>query len=114
MFGPLNIRSDGTFVFATPAGKGHAPMIALSDVGYFARYSFDHRELVSGKDLEVASEMVNWEHLVNTFTHVTGKKAVALYQTIDEWMENLENMHLPTAGERTVPDGSTTRKENFT
>ena len=113
MLGPLNIRSDGTFVFATPIGKGHVAMIALTDVGYFARYSFDNRELVSGKDLEVASEMVGWDHLVETFKRVTGQKAVVVHQTVDEWLNNLNYMDMPIAGERRAPDGSTTRRENF-
>ena len=58
MFGPHNKRADGTYVFSTPIGQGHVPMIALSDLGFFARYSFDHRAEVSGKDLEVASDWV--------------------------------------------------------
>ena len=113
MFGPMNVRPDGTFVFATPVGKGHVPMIALTDLGYFARYSFDNRVLVSGKDLEVASDVVGWDRLVETFTRVTGQKAIVLDQSVEEWMENLTNMDLPVAGEREVPDGSTTKKENF-
>ena len=43
MFGPVAKRQDGTVVFASPVGKGHVPMIALSDLGFFARYIFDHR-----------------------------------------------------------------------
>ena len=105
-------RADGTYVFAAPIGGGHVPMIALSDLGYFARYTFDNRELTSGKDLEVASEMVGWEHLVATFQKVTGKKAVAVYQTIDEWMANFKGTELPVAYERTPGDGLTWKK-NF-
>ena len=58
MFGPIGQRADGTFVFASPIGDGHVCMIALEDLGFFARYAFDHRAAVSGKDLEVASEWV--------------------------------------------------------
>lgn len=85
MFGPLNKRKDGTFVFASPIGNGHVPMIALPDLGYFARYTFDHREETSGKDLEVASEMVQWSELVKTFQKVTGNKAEYKPVSLDEW-----------------------------
>lgn len=112
MFGPVTRRADGTYVFAAPIGSGHVPMIALSDLGYFARYTFDHRELTSGKDLEVASEMVGWDHLVATFQKVTGKKAVAVFQTIDEWMANFKDPEITVAYERTPGDGLTWR-QNF-
>ena len=67
MFGPFRKREDGTYVFASPIGDGHVPMIALSDLGYFSRYAFDHRTETSGKDLEIASDLVNWNYLVSIF-----------------------------------------------
>ena len=111
MFGPLNRREDGTVVFASPVGDGHVPMIALSDLGYFARYSFDHREEVSGKDLEIVSEVVGWDHLVETFTRVTGQKAVYKRQTVDEWMNNFTNIDRPLAIQGV--EGGTTWRQNF-
>ncbi|KAI0742363.1 NAD(P)-binding protein [Daedaleopsis nitida] len=114
MLGPIGQRSDGTFVFAAPIGDGHIPMIALEDLGFFARYSFDHRAEVSGKDLEVASDWVSWEHLVATFTKVTGLKAEYVRQSYDEWCANRLGTDVPVANERgSVNDGSTTWKENF-
>lgn len=90
-------------------------MIALSDLGFFARYSFDNPERVSGKDLEVASEMVGWDYLVETFTRVTGQKAVVVNQTIDEWFENFTGVDKPFANERLEndPDGSVTWKQSM-
>lgn len=114
MCGPLNVRADGTYVFASPIGDGHLPMIALTDLGFFARYSFDHRSEVSGKDLEVASEMVAWDGpngVVETFKRVTGKKAVFLRQTVEEWMENFIGTDRPSALD--VERGGTTWKQNF-
>lgn len=113
MFGPLTRRADGTYVFATPVGKGHVPMVALSDIGYFARYTFDRRELTSGQDLRVVSDMVGWDYLVSTFEKVTGKKAVAVYQTIDEWMANFTMADMPVAYEKPHGQGMTWR-QNFT
>ncbi|KAI0342005.1 NAD(P)-binding protein [Trametopsis cervina] len=113
-FGPLNKRKDGTFVFATPVGKGHVAMIALEDLGFWARYAFDHREELSTKDLEVASDMVGWDYLKDSFERATGNKATVVYQTIDDWMKNLDRTDYPIANEREYGDGSTTWRENFT
>ncbi|KAI0252116.1 NAD-P-binding protein [Lactifluus subvellereus] len=100
LMGPVQ-RADGTFVFNSPIGDGHIPMIALADVGFFARYTFDHRVETSGKNLEIASEWVGWEHLVATFTKVTGQKAEYNRETLD-----------PVAAEG--GPGSTSWAENFT
>ncbi|THG97469.1 hypothetical protein EW026_g4534 [Hermanssonia centrifuga] len=113
MFGPIHQRTDGTFVFATPVGNGHVPMIALEDLGYFARYTFDHRAETSTKDLKIASEMVRWEDLVSAFHKVTGQKAVIAYQTLDEWFDNFKGTDRPVANERPRGDGSTTWRKNF-
>ncbi|KAL6306888.1 NAD(P)-binding protein [Sparassis latifolia] len=114
MFGPLNRRADGTFVFATPIGTGHVPMIALSDLGFFARYTFDHRALTSAAELEVASDMVDWEYLLATFKKVTGQKAVIVHQSFDEWVMNLNNTDAPIANEQKVLESAqTTWRENF-
>ncbi|KAH8116911.1 NAD(P)-binding protein [Phellopilus nigrolimitatus] len=115
MFGPLAQRADGTFVFASPIGDGRMPMIALSDIGFFARYSFDHRAEVSGKDLEITSQMVGWDGpdgVVETFKRVTGQKAVFVRQTIDEWMDNFTGTDMPVGVD--TREGSTTWKKNFT
>ena len=115
MFGPINKRGDGTYVFASPIGDGRAPMTALSDIGYFARYSFDHREEVSGKDLKVATQMVGWDGpdgVVETFKRVTGKKAVFKRQTIEEWMNNWIGTDRPVAYD--TAKGTTSWKKNFT
>lgn len=61
-------------------------MIALADIGFFARYTFDNRGLTSGKDLEVASEVIGWDDLVKTFTKVTGEKAIYLRLSLNEWL----------------------------
>jgi len=89
MFGPIKQREDGTFVFVTPIGSGHAPMIALSDLGFFARYTFDHRSETSAKDLQIVSEFVGWDHLVSTLaTDLIGKEVPAGAGKPTTWREN--------------------------
>ena len=119
MFGPVARRSDGTFVFASPIGDGHVPMIALHDLGFFARYSFDHRERVSGHDWAVASAMVPWtgeDGVIETFKRVNAEegrevKAVFVRQTVEEWMGNFVNTDKPAAIDNRE---GLSWKENFT
>ena len=113
MFGPLNRRADGTYVFAAPIGEGRMPMIALSDLGYFARYTFDNLSLTSGKELKVTSDMVTMHDIVEAFQKVTGKKAVAVERSIEDWFDLFEGVDNPLANERPFGDGSITWKENF-
>ncbi|KAH9914600.1 NAD-P-binding protein [Fomitopsis serialis] len=114
MFGPVKQREDGTVVFVTPIGKGHVNMIALDDFGFFARYTFDHREATSGHDLQISSDKVDWEYLRTTFEKVTGKRAEVLYQSYDDWVRILDGVDVPLANERgRTRDGSITWKENF-
>lgn len=87
-------------------------MITLSDLGFWARYTFDHRAETSAKDLEVTSDMVGWDYLVKTFIKVTGQPAIYKRLSLDEWWGNFVNVDRPLAIEP-VPDGSTTMKENF-
>ena len=47
------ILDDGTRVFAAPLGKGHVPIVSVTDIGYFVRYIFDHRAETSGKELRI-------------------------------------------------------------
>jgi len=88
MLGPHNVREDGTYVFAAPIGDGEMPLITLRDLGWWARYSFDHRAEVSGQDLKVCSDWVGWDKVVETFKKVTGKKAIRNRQTISQWMDH--------------------------
>lgn len=109
-FAPVNKREDGTFVFVSPVGDGHIPMIALVDLGYFARYTFDHRQETSGKDLPVASDLVGVDYLAETFTKVTGHPAVYKRLSIEEWWTYIKNADAPVAHEK---EGSTTIRSNF-
>src|SRR5262249_18375555 len=73
------ILDDGTRVFAAPLGKGHIPIITLPDLGYFARYIFDHPAETAGKNLEIASDYLAWSDLAAAFTKATGLPAIFGY-----------------------------------
>lgn len=115
VFGPIKKREDGTIVFATPIGKGHMPMIALSDFGFFTRYTFDNRAQTSGADLKIASDWVGWDYLKETFEKVTGQKAEVIYQSLDgpdSWFSNFLNHDLPLARDIQPGEGVRTWEEN--
>jgi hypothetical protein len=80
------ILDDGTRVFAAPLGKGHVPIITLPDLGYFARYIFDHSAETAGKNLEVASDYLAWADLVAAFTKVTGLPAIYQPVSYTQWL----------------------------
>jgi len=101
------ILDDGTRVFAAPLGKGHVPIVALDDIGYFARYIFDHRTETSGKELRIASQMLGWDELVETFKRVTNLPAVYKDISYDEWEKSQPGEEVPVA--RNVPGGRSFR-----
>jgi hypothetical protein len=68
-FTPLNVRKDGTVVFAAPVEDGKVPLIALKDIGWWARWTFDHRPEASGREFSVASDRVSWDQLVQVCGH---------------------------------------------
>ncbi|KAJ7836968.1 nmrA-family protein [Mycena leptocephala] len=114
LFDPLNVRADGTVVFAAPVAGGQIPMIALKDLGWWARYTFDHRTETSGQELIITSERVGWEYLVETFKKVTSKPAVFKPQSLDEWWGNFDDrVDGPVASDKKPGDGSRTIRDNF-
>jgi NmrA-like family len=80
------IVNDGTRVFAAPLGNGHVPIITLPDLGYFARYIFDHPADTAGKNLELASDYLAWSDLAVAFTKVTGLPAIYQPVTYSQWI----------------------------
>jgi hypothetical protein len=114
MFAPRNVREDGTVVFAAPIEDGHVPMIALKDLGWWARYTFDHREETSGRELNVTSERVHWDHLVETFTKVTGKPAVFRRLTVEEWIALFDAEKLQVSFGNSKEKNANTLRDNMT
>ncbi|KAI5894447.1 NAD(P)-binding protein [Schizophyllum commune H4-8] len=97
--GPLTRRADGTCVFASPIGDGRMPMIALDDLGWWARYVLDNRATTSGAELRIASAIIGWDDLVETFSRVTGQPAVHVRLSIEEWLACFFGKERPIANE---------------
>ncbi|KIK55539.1 hypothetical protein GYMLUDRAFT_175551 [Collybiopsis luxurians FD-317 M1] len=84
LLGPLPEKENGAVVWSLPLGDGRFPAISVEDIGWWARYMFDHRAETSGQELKVASEMMNIDQLVETFTRVTGIPAIYKRISIEE------------------------------
>jgi NmrA-like family len=100
------VRKDGTVVFAAPVGNGHAPFIALKDIAFWTRKTFDNPDTMTGNDLEIVSEVVNWPTIVETFTRVTGRPAEYKSVTMDEFFDLFENADVSAATNAARPTGS--------
>lgn len=105
MIGPMNVRADGTRVFANPLNEGPIAVIALEDLGFWVRYSLDNRALSSGKDFQIASDWVSYHTLPEIFTRATGLPAIYKPLSIDEWFSYFTNHDKPLANERAELDG---------
>ena len=83
---------DGTFLFVAPLGNGHIPLVALDDLGWYARWMFDHPKESSGKQIDVAIDDVAWADLARTFTEVTTSSPFVSFQGLTEFTNrSLEN-----------------------
>ncbi|KAL6835634.1 NAD(P)-binding protein [Trichoderma sp. SZMC 28015] len=112
-------QDDGSFVWATPASDGKIPLIALEDVGFYNLWIFDNPNESAGLDLEVATDQVSMGDIAETFTRVTGKKAIHKRLPLEEYLEMAEPYpNAPAnwaAGPSAVRDKSVmTWRENFT
>jgi len=81
-------RADGTFVFPHPIGDGAVPMISLDDLGRYARWIFDNPERADGMDLEIATQHVTWNNLIESFMKVNpDKKAIRVDIPLEEYFK---------------------------
>jgi hypothetical protein len=82
---PETIDGEKVYVFKAPVGTGTPPMIYLEDLGRYAKWLFDHPTGANGMNLKIATEQVGWANLAQSFTEVTGKKAIFKDISLDEY-----------------------------
>jgi NmrA-like family len=99
------IQPDGTRVFAFPLGSGRLPLIALDDIGTFARLIFDSRATFSGATLGAVSHFATGTEVAETTARVAGVKAVYMPVTYEQWVSAHPLRDLPFA--KTDPTGPT-------
>ncbi|KAJ5784336.1 uncharacterized protein N7503_009548 [Penicillium pulvis] len=101
------IEADGTRVYSLPLGKGKLPLIALPDLGFFARIIFENRSEWSGQTLGVVSQFVTGDEIAETLTKVTGIPAVYKPCSGEEWVDQVPWASEPVA--KMDPSGPTHR-----
>ncbi|KAL7931418.1 hypothetical protein V8C35DRAFT_116491 [Trichoderma chlorosporum] len=83
-------QDDGLCVWANPASDGKIPSIALEDVRFNNLWTFDNPHESAGLDLEVATDQVSMLCISETFTRVTGKKALHRRLPLEEYLQKAE------------------------
>lgn len=78
---------------------GSIPLIALDDIGWWARYIFDNAPSTMGKNFEIASEPSNFPHIVETFRRVTGLPAEYEALSMDDYFSLWNGNEIPLASD---------------
>lgn len=95
---PLGLREDGTPVFKSPMGHGGSiPLIALDDLGWWARYILDNPSCTTGNNLKIASEPVSFPQIVETFKRATGLSAEYEALSMDDYFKLWNGDEIPMA-----------------
>ena len=84
LFAPQELPNE-VLAFAAPVDKGYVCMIALDDLAFYVDWIFSNPEKSAGIDLAVSTEDVTWDNLVKTFVEVTGRKAVNVNISADDY-----------------------------
>lgn len=98
--------------------EGKIPLIALDDVGIYSLWAFDNPVQSAGLNLDVATEEVSFAEIVDTFTKITGKKAIHVCLSLEEYLPLAEPFPNAMANWAAGPDavrddGALTWRENF-
>lgn len=80
------ILEDGTREFALPLGDGAVPFTCIEEIGYMARWVYEHPEESAGLNIKMAVEHVSLPMLAGAFTSATEKPATSKNISIDEWL----------------------------
>ncbi|KAI9656581.1 MAG: hypothetical protein M1821_004788 [Bathelium mastoideum] len=69
-------QDDGSYTFEIAIGeKGSMPLVSLDDLGWFARYIFEHPSQFRGDLVSVGIEHATGQMIAEAFTKVTGRPA---------------------------------------
>ena len=79
--------------------QGSIPLVALDDIGWWARYIFDNAPSTAGKNLKIASEPSNFPHIVETFKRVTGLPAEYEALSMDDYFKLWNGNQIPLASD---------------
>lgn len=77
-------QADGVYKFSFPIGNGAMAWVSLEDLGWYARYLFEHPDEYSGRELAIGVEHGSGDTVAKAFTAVTGKAAYFEPISMDE------------------------------
>ena len=80
------ILEDGTREFALPLDDGAVPFTCIEEIGYYARWVFEHPEESAGLNVKLAVEHVSLPMFAEAFSEVTGKPARSKNISVEEWI----------------------------
>ncbi|KZL84137.1 hypothetical protein CI238_02669 [Colletotrichum incanum] len=83
-------QPNGSFEWINPAGAGKIPLIALQDVGVYNLWLFDNPSEAAGLDLSVATDVVSFAEIAETFTNVTGQPSTYRYMPFEDYAKLAE------------------------
>lgn len=100
-------------IFRGPiTGDGLWQMVALDDIGYFARLMLDDRQTWGGRTLRIASEEATLSTIVSTFEDVTGIPTAYQPMTEQEFLNSgLPKAHDPLNNMLIYRDGFFERRD---
>ncbi|KAF2099035.1 NAD(P)-binding protein [Rhizodiscina lignyota] len=81
------VLEDGTREFALPLNDGAVPFTCIEEIGYYARWVFEHPGESAGMNLKLAVEHVSLPMFAEALTQVTGIPARSKNITIEEWIQ---------------------------
>lgn len=91
-------QDDGSYLFKLSIGEsGSMPLVSLDDLGWFARYMFEHPEQFRGDLLSVGIEHASGHKIAESFAAVTGRPAHFVPRTRKETEDMLPEIKLGTA-----------------
>jgi uncharacterized protein YbjT (DUF2867 family) len=85
--GPKYDESKDLYVFPAPLHDGALPMIHLDDLAKYTLWALENPVESNGLTFGAATEHVSWDHLVTTFTKVTGRKAIYYDIPVEDWVQ---------------------------
>ena len=116
--GPKYDAEKDVHVFAAPLHDGALPMIHLEDLGRYVLWALENSEKANGFTFGAATEHVTWAYLVESFTRITGKKAVYYDISLPDWIQAAFGAKASSKiGAAVAPDNDEslqTFKEDFT
>ncbi|KAF8310196.1 NAD(P)-binding protein [Clavulina sp. PMI_390] len=110
LFAP-HIMNDGTRIFISPLHEtSRLPLIALDDIAWWVRHTFDNPKEFSGRPLALGSDHLTQSEIVETFKRVTGLPAESLLVPMDRYFAQVNGREIPVAFDK--PQGKS-YDENF-